>query len=516
MRQQIQFSPVLFATHLFLIAAVFTGNIAANHDPASWLNSTAGLLLSGTVLGAAILLVALACFPFKVLLSTAHETSPAWHYATLAGIAAWFLRSPSQLLWIQSSAAKIYLLQIVTFRSVQALLGVLLPNLVVDAGPFVIGTPRFSVSVGAPCSGIEGLALILVFTTVWLWFFRRELRFPRALALIPCALLCAFVLNVLRIAILILIGNAGAPEVAFIGFHSQAGWIAFTVVALSFSMATQRLPWVRKIQAPAPEGYGLQFEGCDPQFEGYAPEGYGLQPVHNTLGKQRGFSHRRTVSAPAEALSTAESPATAAYLVPFLAILAASFISKSASGYFEWLYPLRFVLAVTALWIFRRHYRTLNWRFGWLAPLTGAAIFLIWLAPELLSHAQQSSPIGPALATLNPAARFVWIAFRIAAAVLTVPIAEELAFRGYLTRRFIARDFDQVPFTRLTLLSIALSSVLFGLMHGHQWPVGIIAGLAYALLLKSKARIGDAVVAHAVSNLLLAIWILTRSDWALW
>jgi membrane protease YdiL (CAAX protease family) len=53
-------------------------------------------------------------------------------------------------------------------------------------------------------------------------------------------------------------------------------------------------------------------------------------------------------------------------------------------------------------------------------------------------------------------------------------------------------------------------------MHGHQWPVGIIAGLAYALLLKSKARIGDAVVAHAVSNLLLAIWILTRSDWALW
>ena len=41
-----------------------------------------------------------------------------------------------------------------------------------------------------------------------------------------------------------------------------------------------------------------------------------------------------------------ESPATRAYLIPFLAILAASFVSKAAAGYFEWLYPLRFVSTV--------------------------------------------------------------------------------------------------------------------------------------------------------------------------
>jgi hypothetical protein len=35
-------------------------------------------------------------------------------------------------------------------------------------------------------------------------------------------------------------------------------------------------------------------------------------------------------------------------------------------------------------------------------------------------------------------------------------------------------------------------------------------------LLRHRGRMGDAVVAHAVSNLLLAVWVLTRGDWGLW
>jgi CAAX prenyl protease-like protein len=100
--------------------------------------------------------------------------------------------------------------------------------------------------------------------------------------------------------------------------------------------------------------------------------------------------------------------------------------------------------------------------------------------------------------------------------VLTVPIAEELAFRGYLARRLVNREFDTVPFSAVTALSIGLSSVAFGLMHGHQWIVGILAGLAYAGVVKWKGRLGDAIVAHATSNILLAIWVLSRGDWAQW
>ena len=220
-------------------------------------------------------------------------------------------------------------------------------------------------------------------------------------------------------------------------------------------------------------------------------------------------SHDATIASTVTANETAESPATAAYLVPFLAILAASFISKAASGYFEWLYPLRFIAAAIALWYFRSEYRKLDWRFGWIAPATGAAIFLAWIGPALWMHERHASPLGSALAALSPSIRTAWIAFRVAAAVVTVPIAEELAFRGYLARRLISRNFDEVSFRSLTSLSVCLSSVAFGVMHGSHWFVGILAGLAYAAVLKWRGRIGDAVIAHATSNLLLAVWVLT-------
>ena len=174
------------------------------------------------------------------------------------------------------------------------------------------------------------------------------------------------------------------------------------------------------------------------------------------------------------------------------------------------------VAAAIAIWFFRREYRALNWGFGWAAPLTGVGIFLVWVAPEWWIHPAAVNPLGSALAALSPFARWGWIAARLAAAVVTVPIAEELAFRGYLARRLVAREFDEVPFERLTLISIGLSSLTFGLMHGQHWLVGIVAGLAYVALLRGKGRMGDAVVAHAVSNLLLAAWVLARGDWGMW
>jgi CAAX prenyl protease-like protein len=120
------------------------------------------------------------------------------------------------------------------------------------------------------------------------------------------------------------------------------------------------------------------------------------------------------------------------------------------------------------------------------------------------------------LAALSPAARATWITFRVAAAVVTVPIAEELVFRGYIARRWMSREFDAVPFTSLTLVAIAVSSAIFGAMHGQHWLAGIAAGVAFAAVLKRRGRIGDAIVAHAVSNLLLAAWVLLRGDFTQW
>lgn len=488
-QENLPFRGWMFAAHLACMGAVTCANLAALHGYVVLSADGAGPVLLSVVLLLGIALLTLACIPFKVMIETLRVTSPAWLYASLAGAIAWWLRVPSESLWIASIGAHGNILQIVTFRSVQAILRIFLPGLTSDAADFTIGTPHFMVSIMAQCSGVEGLGLVLVFTLAWLWYFRKENRYPQALLLIPCALACIWLFNILRITALILIGNAGAPEVAMVGFHSRAGWIAFTIVALAFTLATQKLAWVRKAPSYSTTSAGDTATGAT----------------------------SKGIDAPKEPdKARGESLATAAYLVPFLAILGASFLSQAASGTFEWLYPIRFVAAAIALWVFRSEYKRLDWHFGWVAPVAGVAIFLVWIAPAWWTHEQTASPLGPALAALPPLARMGWIAFRVAAAVITVPIAEELAFRGYLLRRLIRRDFDEVPFSQITVLSIILSSAVFGLMHGQHWIAGIIAGLAYALALKWRGRIGDAVAAHAISNLMLAAWVLARGDWARW
>jgi len=500
-QENIPFGRIFFCGHLVCIGAVFRYIWARMHgdnrlffNPLAYDKSVSGystiaVFLLGTVL------LALACVPLRVWIRTIRATHLLWLYSSLAGVAVWGLGVPLRSLWDRSSAVQSQVLQVIAFRSVLQIIRPFLPNVVANPAALTIETPHFSIKIGGSCSGIEGLGLVLVFSVVWLWYFRRDIRFPRALLLIPCALGCIWLLNIIRLTALILIGEEISPEVAIIGFHSQVGWIAFIVVALAFSMATQKLPWVRKLPSSVSRAAG--------------------DPLRNEA---------ETVVGASEQLGelNGESPAIRAYLVPFLAILAASFVSKAASGYFEWLYPLRFFAAAIALCYFWPELKKLNWRFGWFGPVAGVVVFLAWIAPSWWAHQYAASPLGPALAALSPTARWTWIAFRVAAACLTVPIAEELAFRGYLARRLISREFDQVSFTGLTALSVGLSSSAFGLLHMQglmDWQhlmVGTLAGLAFAAALRWRGRMGDAVVAHAVSNLLLAAWVLGLGDWAQW
>ena len=87
-----------------------------------------------------------------------------------------------------------------TFWLTTGLLHPFLPNLSVDVPTLTLGTSRFAVQIADVCSGLEGVGLMLVFCVSWLWFFRREYYFPRALLVIPSAMILIFLLNTVRIA----------------------------------------------------------------------------------------------------------------------------------------------------------------------------------------------------------------------------------------------------------------------------------------------------------------------------
>jgi CAAX prenyl protease-like protein len=80
----------------------------------------------------------------------------------------------------------------------------------------------------------------------------------------------------------------------------------------------------------------------------------------------------------------------------------------------------------------------------------------------------------------------------------------------------ISPDFESVSFRRFSWLALLISSVVFGLLHGDRWFVGFIASVLYTLVLIRRAGMGDAVVAHATTNALLAADVLAFHHWHLW
>ena len=81
------------------------------------------------------------------------------------------------------------------------------------------------------------MGLILTFLGIYLYLFRKELRFPGALVLLPLGAVVIWMLNAVRIVALIAIGTSGWREIALGGFHSQAGWLLFNAVGLTFVAA---------------------------------------------------------------------------------------------------------------------------------------------------------------------------------------------------------------------------------------------------------------------------------------
>src|SRR5262249_48518838 len=141
-------------------------------------------------------------------------------------------------------------------------------------------------------------------------------------------------------------------------------------------------------------------------------------------------------------------------------------------------------------------------------------VFVLWIA-LIPSAIGEPSALRDGLAHLSPAWTAIWLIFRIAGATVTVPLAEELAFRGYLLRRLQSSDWRDLSPRAFTWIWLLISSFLFGVMHG-AWLAGTLAGLAYAFAVLRRGQLMDAVLAHAVTNALLAAYVLATGAWALW
>jgi len=64
------------------------------------------------------------------------------------------------------------------------------------------------------------------------------------------------------------------------------------------------------------------------------------------------------------------------------------------------------------------------------------------------------------------------------------------------------------------IVAVVVSALAFGALHGG-WVAGTIAGIAYAIVRLRSDRIGDAIFAHALTNLLLFFYAFASGEWVL-
>jgi exosortase E/protease (VPEID-CTERM system) len=441
--------------HFLLVACLIPLSYFLYRDDAG-LPFAADVMLWIAIGGAAAASALVAMAPWRLWRRAASALGNIWWYAVIAALLSASAMHLSQRLWGPTAT--------LTFNLVRQVLLPVLPMLSADPATRILKTDRFAVEVSEICSGLEGVGLMLAFSGAWLFYFRREYTFPRALVLIPAGVAAIFGLNVLRIAALILIGDAGFPDVAVYGFHSQAGWIAFIAVACGLVLLSRHSAWL----------------------------------------------NRTVIFATSE---ITENP-TAAYLMPLLAILAAGALSRATSGGFEFFYSLRLIVALAVLTRYRHKLATIDWGWSWRGPAVGLVIFGIWVVGAHFVVPVASIP--GQLAAMSPAWRGIWVAGRVVTAVVIVPVAEELAYRGFLMRRLSSADFESVPFRSVGWLPLTVTAVIFGLAHGALWIPGIAAGFAYGLIVVRRGRLGESVAAHVTTNALIAAGVLAAGQWQLW
>ena len=223
-------------------------------------------------------------------------------------------------------------------------------------------------------------------------------------------------------------------------------------------------------------------------------------------------------------LITTERSPSLPYVVPFavfmglLVLLPVAGLSPRADAI------VRVTVVSLTLWLAARHAIDLRVQ-HWLGTLAvGVGVFLIWIAPDMLvadwrtNALFQNSVTGSLTVSMPPEARHdvLVLVLRVARAALLVPVLEELFWRAWLPRFLDAKDFRTRPLGSYTTLSFVATAILFAAEHGPFWEVGLAAGVIYNWWMARTKSLGDLIVAHGITNLLLSLFVLGTERWEYW
>jgi CAAX prenyl protease-like protein len=157
--------------------------------------------------------------------------------------------------------------------------------------------------------------------------------------------------------------------------------------------------------------------------------------------------------------------------------------------------------------------------------LIGIAVFILWVGPDRISpnwhHAIlfDNPIVGHPAGNTPPASKNdpLFLLFRVAISVIAVPILEELFWRGWLMRWAIGgKSFAQTPLGTYAPAAFWITALLFASEHGSFWDVGLAAGIVYNWWMIRTRNLWDCIIAHAVTNGILAAYVIAAGQWQYW
>lgn len=332
---------------------------------------------------------------------------------------------------------------------------------VIDVASRAYRVGTFEVLIGDPCLGYQGVGMTLLFLSAHIYTARGTLRFPNVLVVIPVALVSIWLLNAFRIGLLMVIGSSWSSEIAVDGFHSAAGWLYLIAVLLASVLIINKFAFFSK--APATKARRLDDEEI--------------------------------------------------LLVPQLVLLATALVTLLFTASFDWLYPVRVMVVGAVLLYYRKRFGLGSFRLNPVAVAIGFGVFLMWIVLVPPSP-EKSAVFATALFSAPGWIAMGWLLMRLIGAVIVVPFAEELAFRGFLLPRLQA-VFAGVSLPARQFGATLISSAAFGALHG-SWLAGTLAGIGFAAARYHRGNLLDAICAHLTANLILGLYVLATRQWSYW
>ncbi len=198
--------------------------------------------------------------------------------------------------------------------------------------------------------------------------------------------------------------------------------------------------------------------------------------------------------------------------------------------YYPLVYAAKIALTLAAIALVWPGYRQFPFRVNWVAPLIGAIGVVIWIGLCELGLVERllalvglgdwvESGVRPAFNSLKemadrPALAYAFLVLRFLGLAAVVPLIEEFFLRGFVLRFLTHANWWSVPLTGLSRAALVAGSLLPVLWHPAHEVLAVMAwfSLVTWLMLRTKS-IWDCVVAHAVTNGLLGVYVVVFGQW---